>query len=194
MAFEEGKCAGISIWILLGIDIAEVVVSLPYHIWQFDVVCWRSWLYGRCQRMLLHHSLFGLVLLCYKTQKVNSTLQFIRSRYNSAFMQWLCSEDKLSTNNPIILKSLSIINMPYYTIRTLLIMKSWTARTMKYQNVRVVTYRDDCAHIGFTTYVLSRNMIMRRHLIKKRSERIYTNYYNGIYFTKFIWLQYAFIF
>jgi hypothetical protein len=39
MAFEEGKCAGISIWILLGIDIAEVVVSLPYHIWQFDVVC-----------------------------------------------------------------------------------------------------------------------------------------------------------
>jgi hypothetical protein len=39
MAFEEGKCAGISIWILLGIDIVEVVVYLPYHIWQFDVVC-----------------------------------------------------------------------------------------------------------------------------------------------------------
>jgi hypothetical protein len=30
MAFEEGKCAGISIWILLGIDIAEVIVSLPH--------------------------------------------------------------------------------------------------------------------------------------------------------------------
>jgi hypothetical protein len=39
MAFEEGKCAGISIWILLNIDIAKVVVSLPYHIWQFDIVC-----------------------------------------------------------------------------------------------------------------------------------------------------------
>jgi hypothetical protein len=30
MAFEEGKCVGISIWILLGIDIAEVIVSLPH--------------------------------------------------------------------------------------------------------------------------------------------------------------------
>jgi hypothetical protein len=38
MAFEERKCAGISIWILLGIDIAEVIVSL-LHIWQFDIVC-----------------------------------------------------------------------------------------------------------------------------------------------------------
>ena len=64
---------------------------------------------------------------------------------------------------------------------------------MKYQNVRVVIYRDDYAHVGFTTYVLRRTMIMRLHLIK-RGERIYTNFYNQIYFTKFIMIAICFYF
>jgi hypothetical protein len=55
------------------------------------------------------HCCFGISML--QNQKVNYKLQFIRSRCNSAFMQWLNSEDKLNTNNPIILKSLLIINI-----------------------------------------------------------------------------------
>jgi len=43
---------------------------------------------------------FGISML--QNQKVNYKLQFIKSRCNSAFMQLLSSEDKLSTNNPII--------------------------------------------------------------------------------------------
>jgi hypothetical protein len=45
---------------------------------------------------------FGITML--QKPKRNYTLQFIKSKYNNAFMQWLSSKDKLSTNNAIILK------------------------------------------------------------------------------------------
>ena len=151
MAFEECICAALhSIWTLFSIDIAEVTVSLPQlAVWH----CFFWWSYSMTE-ILLHHSLFGLVLLCYKNQKSKLyTLQFISSRYCISFMQWLSSEDKLSTNNPIILEFVNnkyaiLYDNNFVTHEELnRLYALWNIKMSELSHTEMTVYMQDSRHI-----------------------------------------------